>query len=102
MVVCTLVTGLGIALKLLSNNKTITLQRRLPRSSFQIKCINWGKFEAMPISLGFDGSPCFGTWPFSRPSSHREKGMPLCPAYGVVKGFFSVVVLMWLRVAYQM
>ena len=58
-------------------------------------------FEAMPFSLGFDGSPCFGTWPFGLPSPYREKGTPSCPVYRVVKGFFGVVVLTWLHVAYQ-
>ena len=59
------------------------------------------KNEAMLASIGFDGSPCLAHGPLASLSPHREKGMPSCPAYGVVRGFFSVVVLMWLHVPDQ-
>ena len=59
------------------------------------------KLEAMPISLLFNSSPCLAHGP-SASLPYREKGTASCPAYGVVKGFFSVVVLMWLHVPNQM
>ena len=79
----------------------MTDQCRPPRSSWdqmhQLNENKWGYTHFHWVQQ----PTLFSTWPFSLPSLNREKGTPSCPAYGVVRGFFSVVVQTWLCVPNQ-